>query len=81
MRAVAAEGRHTVAMLRRKKSESFAQLLSRLDLTIASAVADDTFTDEVNTQEIGFLLSTTHQSCPLAEIVGTTGPTHTLALL
>lgn len=47
--AIAAEGRHSLAMLRRQKDESFAQLLTRLDLAIARAMADDIFTDEVNT--------------------------------
>lgn len=35
--AVAHEGRHTLAMLKRQKGESLAQLLSRLDLAIARA--------------------------------------------
>jgi hypothetical protein len=46
--AVAHEGRHTLAMLKRQKGESLAQLLSRLDLAIAKAHTDDIFTDEIN---------------------------------
>jgi hypothetical protein len=37
-------------MLKRQKGESFAQLLSRLDLAIARAHTDDIFTDEINPQ-------------------------------
>jgi len=39
--AVAHEGRHTLAMLKRQKGESLAQLLTRLDLAIARAHTDD----------------------------------------
>jgi hypothetical protein len=46
--AVAHEGRNTLAMLKRRKGESLAQLLSRLDLAIARAHTDDIFTDEIN---------------------------------
>jgi len=35
-------------MLKRRKGESLAQLLSRLDLAIARAHTDDIFTDEIN---------------------------------
>src|SRR5271155_3954138 len=48
--AVAHEGSHTLAMLKRQKGESLAQLLSRLDLAIARAHTDDIFTDEINPQ-------------------------------
>jgi len=48
--AVAHEGRHTLAMLKRQKGESLAQLLSRLDFAIARAHTDDIFTDEINPQ-------------------------------
>jgi hypothetical protein len=48
--AVAHEGRHTLAMLKRQKGESLAQLLYRLDLAIARAHTDDIFTDEINPQ-------------------------------
>ena len=46
--AVAHEGRNTLAMLKRRKGESLAQLLTRLDLAIARAQTDDIFTDEIN---------------------------------
>ena len=46
--AVAHEGRNTLAMLKRRKGESLAQLLSRLDLAIARAHTDEIFTDEIN---------------------------------
>ena len=46
--AVAHEGKNTLAMLKRRKGESLAQVLSRLDLAIARAQTDDIFTDEIN---------------------------------
>jgi hypothetical protein len=46
--AVAHEGRNTLAMLVRRKGETLAQLLTRLDLAIARAQTEDVFTDEVN---------------------------------
>ena len=46
--AIAAEGRQTIAMLRRRKDESFKQLLARLDTAIASATINDVYVDEVN---------------------------------
>jgi hypothetical protein len=46
--AVAHEGRNTLAMLVRRKGETLAQLLIRLDLAIARAQTEDVFTDEVN---------------------------------
>lgn len=46
--AIAHEGRNTLAMLKRRKGESLAELLSRLDLAIARAHAEDIFTDEIN---------------------------------
>ena len=46
--AIAAEGRDTIAMLRRGKDETFKQLLARLDLAIESATMDDVYVDEVN---------------------------------
>jgi hypothetical protein len=46
--AIAAEGRQTIAMLRRRKDESFKQLLARLDTAIANATIDDVYVDEVN---------------------------------
>ena len=49
--AIAAEGRNTIAMLRRGKEETFKQLLARLDLAIESATVDEVYIDEVNTAE------------------------------
>jgi hypothetical protein len=46
--AIAHEGRTTLAMLKRRKGESLSQLLTRLDLAIARAHTEDTFTDEIN---------------------------------
>jgi hypothetical protein len=46
--AIAHEGKHTLAMLKRRKDESLAHLLSRLDLAIARAHTEDIFTDEIN---------------------------------
>jgi hypothetical protein len=50
--AIAAEGRQTLAMLRRRKDETFKQLLARLDLAIASATIDDVYVDEVNATQL-----------------------------
>ena len=47
--AIAAERRQTLAMLRRRRDESFRQLLARLDMAIASATTDNVYMDEVNT--------------------------------
>jgi hypothetical protein len=47
--AVANQGRHTLAMLRRRKGETLTQLLIRLDLAIGKAFTEDVFTDEINT--------------------------------
>jgi len=49
--AIAAEGRNTIAMLRRGKEETFKQLLARLDLAIESGTVDEVYIDEVNTAE------------------------------
>jgi hypothetical protein len=46
--AVAHEGRNTLAMLVRRKGETLAQLLTRLDLAIARAQTEDVCTDEIN---------------------------------
>jgi len=46
--AIASDGRETIAMLRRRKDESFKQLLARLDNAIAKATIDDVYVDEVN---------------------------------
>jgi hypothetical protein len=49
--AIAAEGRDTIAMLRRGKDETFKQLLARLDMAIESATMDNVYVDEVNTPQ------------------------------
>lgn len=49
--AIATEGRQTIAMLRRRKDETFKQLLARLDNAIASATIDDVYVDEVNASQ------------------------------
>ncbi len=49
--AVAADGRHSIAMLRRRGDETLAQLLTRLDQAIARAFHDDIFTDEINSPQ------------------------------
>jgi len=49
--AIAAEGRQTLAMLRRRKEETFKQLLARLDSAIAKATIEDAYVDEVNTPQ------------------------------
>ena len=46
--AVAADDHHSLAMLRRRDSETLAQLLARLDQAIGKALAEDIFTDEIN---------------------------------
>jgi hypothetical protein len=46
--AIAHEGRNTLAMLKRQKTESLTELLSRLNLAIARAHTEDIFTDEIN---------------------------------
>ena len=48
--AVAHEGKNALAMLVRRKGETLAQLLTRLDLAIARAQTDDVFTDELNSR-------------------------------
>ena len=49
--AIASEGRQTIAMLRRRKDETFKQLLARLDIAVANATIDDVYVDEVNTPQ------------------------------
>lgn len=49
--AIAAEGRQTLAMLRRPKDEPFRHLLMRLDMATASVTIDDVYIDEVNTPQ------------------------------
>lgn len=46
--AVAHDGHNTLAMLKRRKSETLAQLLIRLDQAIALARNENIFTDEIN---------------------------------
>ena len=47
--AIATDGHNTLAMLKRRKGETLAQLLTRLDLAIGKAFTEDVFTDEINT--------------------------------
>ena len=46
--AVPNDGDSTLAMLVRRKGETLAQLLTRLDLAIAKAYNEGIFTDEIN---------------------------------
>ena len=46
--ATAADEDRTLAMLVRRRGETLAQLLVRLDQAIAKALAEDIFTDEIN---------------------------------
>ena len=46
--ATACDGDSSLAMLVRRKGETLTQLLIRLDLAIAKAFNEDTFTDEIN---------------------------------
>ena len=46
--AVASDGDTTLAMLVRRKGETLAQLLTRLDPAIAKAYDEEIFTDEIN---------------------------------
>lgn len=46
--AVANDEHNTLAMLRRRPRETFAQLLARLDLAVGLAYVEDVFTDEIN---------------------------------
>ena len=46
--AVAADEHNSLAMLVRRDGETLAQLLTRLDLAVGLAFAEDIFTDEVN---------------------------------
>lgn len=45
---MAADGHNSLAMLVRRKGETLAQLLTRLDQAIAKALDDDVFTNEIN---------------------------------
>ena len=46
--AVAHDGRQTVAMLLRREGETATELLTRLDMAIAKAIAEGVRVDEVN---------------------------------
>ena len=46
--ATASDGHNSLAMLVRRKGETLAQLLTRLDQAIAKARSEDTITDEIN---------------------------------
>ena len=46
--ATASDEHNSLAMLVRRKGETLAQLLTRLDLAIAKAFTEDIFTDEIN---------------------------------
>jgi hypothetical protein len=46
--AVASDGHNALAMLVRRRGETLAQLLTRLDLAIAKALTEDVYTDEIN---------------------------------
>jgi hypothetical protein len=48
--AIANDEHNSLAMLKRRKGETLVQLLTRLDQAIHKAWAEDTFTDEINTQ-------------------------------
>jgi hypothetical protein len=50
--ATACDGHNTLAMLVRRKDETLAELLTRLDLAIAKARTEGIFTDEINTPSI-----------------------------
>jgi hypothetical protein len=46
--AIATDGHNSLAMLVRRRGETLAQLLTRLDLAIAKALTEDIYTDEIN---------------------------------
>jgi len=46
--ATATDGHNCLAMLVRRRGETLAQLLVRLDQAIGKAFTEDTFTDEIN---------------------------------
>jgi hypothetical protein len=46
--ATASDEHNTLAMLKRRKSETLAQLLVRFDQAIAKTLNEDIFTDEIN---------------------------------
>ncbi|HEY6350505.1 MAG TPA: hypothetical protein VI636_13950 [Candidatus Angelobacter sp.] len=46
--AVANDGHNSLAMLQRRRGESFIQLLTRLDSAVDKALTEEIFTDEIN---------------------------------
>lgn len=46
--AIATDGHNSLAMLQRGRSESFVQLLSRLDSAVHKALTEEIFIDEIN---------------------------------
>jgi hypothetical protein len=46
--ATAADEDRTLAMLKRRRGETLAQLLARLDQAIDKALTEDVYTDEIN---------------------------------
>ena len=46
--AVATDGDNSLAMLVRRRGETLAQLLARLDQAIDKALTEDIYTDEIN---------------------------------
>lgn len=46
--AVASDQHNALAMLVRRKGETLAQLLTRLDQAVAKALDEEIFTDEIN---------------------------------
>jgi hypothetical protein len=46
--ATATDGYNTLAMLVRRRGETLAQLLTRLDQAIDKALTEDVYTDEIN---------------------------------
>jgi hypothetical protein len=46
--AIATDGHNTLAMLKRHRGETLAQLLTRLDQAIDKAFTEDVYTDEIN---------------------------------
>jgi len=46
--AIATDGHNTLAMLKRRRGETLAQLLARLDQAIDKALTEEVYTDEIN---------------------------------
>jgi hypothetical protein len=46
--ATATDGHNCLAMLKRRRGETLAQLLARLDQAIDKALTEDVYTDEIN---------------------------------